>query len=99
MKTIHKIVLIFALLLVVTGCTNAMTPVVINAPLVPSEIAKSRVIDENCVSTIFYIFGRNGDATLKDVIDMHKPNKITLVDYEFRDSFFKQDYCLIVYGY
>jgi len=81
------------------GCTNALTPVVINTPLVPSEIAKSRVIDENCVSTILYVFGRSGNATLKDVIDMHKPNKITLVDYEFRDSFFKQDYCLIVYGY
>jgi hypothetical protein len=97
----RSIFVLFVLVAVISlsGCVNALTPAVATITVVPSEIAKSRLIDENCVRTVLYIFGRKGNVTLKEIVDNNKNIKITLIDYELRDYFFTQQICMKVYGY
>ncbi|MBI4683327.1 MAG: hypothetical protein HY757_09550 [Nitrospirae bacterium] len=93
-----KLVMLAMCISLLSGCITAITPVSSNVPVDSSEIAKSELIGEDCVS-YYFIFGPFGDASIKHVIDKNPGKKITLIDYEWSAFPFFRSFCSKVYGY
>jgi hypothetical protein len=80
------------------GCIAAITPSVSNVPVDSSEIAKSQLLGEDCL-TYFLLFGPFGDASIKNIIDKNPGKKITLIDHKVRNFLLVSQGCQMVYGY
>lgn len=81
-----------------TGCTAVVTPGVSSVPVDSSEIAKSTLLGENCLSWVLGL-GPFGSASIKEVLDKNADKKITLIDHKQGWYLFTSNYCVQVYGY
>lgn len=98
MVAVKNILLVCFVLTFTFGCIKfTVTPIVATVPLVPSEIAKSRVLGKSCGSG--YVFSGSGNLSLKDLLEKNKASKITLVDYDASFNMFGGEVCMTVYGY
>lgn len=80
-----------------SGCAAVMTPVGSTVPVDSSEIAKSSMLGENCM-TWFLMFGPFGDASIKPVLDRNAGKKVTLIDYKYDAGFLTRSQCVQIYG-
>jgi hypothetical protein len=84
--------------MLLAGCTTmSFTPVVSTIPFVASDVAKSKLIAENCGSVSS--FHAEGDFTLADLLKNKKITKVTFVDYQASIGIIGGKVCMKVYGY
>jgi hypothetical protein len=99
MKIITRFILIAAFASLFTGCISHNTYSVANVPIVPSEVAKSKLLGENCAKVVLGIFGPFGDTSIKGILDNNRNSKVTLVDYKLSNYVVMYEICSEVYGY
>ena len=99
MKIIVRFLLVAAVASLFAGCISHNTYSVANVSPVPSEIAKSKLLGENCAKIILGIFGPFGDTSIKGIMESNKGSKVTLIDYKFSNYVVMHEICTEVYGY
>lgn len=99
MKTIKRFILMSAFVSLTAGCVSHLTPMAVNVPIVPSEVAKSKLLGENCSRIVLFAFGPFGDTSIKEILERNKNSKVTFIDYKVSNFFVMQEYCSQVYGY
>jgi len=99
MISLKKLLIVCFILTLPVGCISfkGITPIVSTVQLVPSDIAKSRVLGKTCGSTS--LFGGSGNLSLKDILTKNNATKVTFVDYDISASMFGGEVCMTVYGY
>jgi hypothetical protein len=99
MVSLTKLMAVCFVLALTVGCFSfkGITPITTTIQLVPSDVAKSKLLGKTCGSAS--IFGGSGNLSLNDMLTKNNASKVTCVDYDFSVNPLWGSVCMSVYGY
>lgn len=98
MQKIMLVVMVL-MLVVVSGCSIAVSPAVNSVQLNEVDLSKATKTGQNCAYYVLGIFGPFGDMSIKKAADIGGITKVDLVDYESGWYLFYTNKCVTVYGH
>jgi len=97
----HQLLATAAMLTVTGACTATLTPAVTTypaeAPVDYSQLATMKH-GESCAVTYLFVFGPQGQATIAAAAQKAGLRRVRYVDNRYENQYWRQRYCVVVYG-
>lgn len=90
---------LFMLVMVVSGCSLAISPAVNSVQLSEVDLSKATKEGQNCAYYVLGFIGPFGDMSIKRAADTGGITKVDLIDYESGWYLLYSNKCVKVYGH